>query len=424
MNRLYLYSFVRISGQRGKIIGRTSECDIIFQADPANLFFLVVAGIASLRLKYKKTLPPFSRAFFCLFVFHSSNMRLTTPALTTALRGAASSTRFTAQRQGLGSIRTYATEPEKKKGGNGLLMLTLLGLGAAGGLYYNQNKHTVAPVSAAAGAATAAAADKKEAQRAFDPKEFRAYKLQTVEPINHNTKLFRFALPENTVADLPVASCVITRYPITKKDGTPGFVIRPYTPTSAGDAEGYVDFIVKVYPDGKMSKHIHDMKIGDELEIKGPIPKFNWESSNVENVGMIAGGTGITPMLQIIRKVFEKSADSKTKITLLFANQTEEDILLKNELDTIAKEHPEQFKVVYAVEKPSEKFDGVKGYVTSDVIKQHLPSPDTDKAMIFVCGPDPMLAAFAGPKNKDKSQGEVSGILKELGYSEKNVYKF
>lgn len=57
--------------------------------------------------------------------------------------------------------------------------------------------------------------------------------LEKVEPINHNTAVYRFSLPsEKQRAELPVASCLITRYPITKKDGSPGFIIRPYTPTS------------------------------------------------------------------------------------------------------------------------------------------------------------------------------------------------
>lgn len=48
-----------------------------------------------------------------------------------------------------------------------------------------------------------------------------------------------------------------------------------------------------------MSKHIANLKVGDTLEMKGPIPKYNWEENKVENVGMIAGGTGITPMVSL-----------------------------------------------------------------------------------------------------------------------------
>ncbi|KAG0190744.1 NADH-cytochrome b5 reductase [Apophysomyces sp. BC1034] len=323
----------------------------------------------------------------------------------------------------LTSTFSTALRASNVQGGNGLLLVTLAGLGAAAGIYYNRNtatvKQHVEPLTTAAAVAAAPEA-------ALDPTQFVSFKLQKVEPINYNTSLYRFELPsENHVAGLPIASCVITRYPITKKDGSTGYVIRPYTPTSTADTKGHVDFIIKVYPEGKMSQHIHNLKVGETLDIKGPIPKYNWEQSPVENVGMIAGGTGITPMLQIIRRVFdEKSADDKTKITLIFANEKEEDILLKDELDAIAKQNPDRFKVVYALNKPPQGWSGPTGFVTGDLVKSHLPGPENEKAIVFVCGPDPMLAALSGPKAKDKSQGELGGVLKELGYTKEHVFKF
>ena len=48
-----------------------------------------------------------------------------------------------------------------------------------------------------------------------------------------------------------------------------------------------------------MSKYIANLKVGDTLEMKGPIPKYNWDQGKVDNVGMVCGGTGITPMVNI-----------------------------------------------------------------------------------------------------------------------------
>lgn len=53
------------------------------------------------------------------------------------------------------------------------------------------------------------------------------------------------------------------------KNGKPA--IRPYTPTTVPGAEGQLDLLVKVYPTGVMSKHIHDLKVGDSLAFKGMI---------------------------------------------------------------------------------------------------------------------------------------------------------
>ncbi|KAI7866994.1 hypothetical protein BDF14DRAFT_1882106 [Spinellus fusiger] len=341
----------------------------------------------------------------------------TTTAMAGSLRQATVSAHRMAQRQMLANARHYSSEVPKKSG-NGLALFTLAALGAVGGIYYNRNHVTFQ--------SSEKNAPEKVLEKGFDASAFKAFKLEAVEKINHNTSLYRFALPEKEQqAGLSVASCVLTRYPITKKDGSTGYVIRPYTPTSTEETKGHFDLIVKTYPDGKMSKHIANLKVGESLEIKGPISKYNWEENTVENVGMIAGGTGITPMLQIIRKVFsEKSSDNKTKITLIFANQTEEDILLKKELAALEEKNADRFKVVYVLDSPKKEWAGVKGYVTADLVKSSLPSPTTEKSIVFVCGPDPMVAALAGPKNKDKSQGEVSGVLKELGYDSSNVYKF
>ena len=116
----------------------------------------------------------------------------------------------------------------------------------------------------------------------------------------------------------------------------------------------------------------------------------------------------------MIRKIFgNKSTDDKTKVTLIFANQTEDDILLREELESYAKSYPNRFKVVYALDRPPRKWDGHTGFVSKELVEKNLPGPDTPDSIIFVCGPDPMLASVAGAKAPDKSQGELGGVLKE-----------
>ena len=64
--------------------------------------------------------------------------------------------------------------------------------------------------------------------------------------------------------------------PYVDEKGNP--VIRPYTPISPSDQPGELTFLIKRYDEGKMSKYIHELKIGDKLAIKGPIPKFEYKS--------------------------------------------------------------------------------------------------------------------------------------------------
>ena len=118
-------------------------------------------------------------------------------------------------------------------------------------------------------------------------------RLDSVEEINHNTKKFRFALPDSdAVSGLSIASALLTRY---KPPGSEKPVIRPYTTTSDEDAKGYIDLVVKRYPNGPMSEHLHAMKPDQRLDFKGPIPKYPWEPNKHDHIALIAGGTGITP---------------------------------------------------------------------------------------------------------------------------------
>ncbi|RYG47242.1 hypothetical protein EON67_08750, partial [archaeon] len=109
--------------------------------------------------------------------------------------------------------------------------------------------------------------------------------------------------------------------------------------------------VVKVYPTGVVSKYFGDLKVGDEVEIKGPIKKFDYVPNTWNAIGMIAGGSGITPMLQLIRAILDNPRD-KTEVRLLFANKTPADVILKAELDALAAVHP-NFKVTYIVDAGS-----------------------------------------------------------------------
>ncbi|KAG8533949.1 NADH-cytochrome b5 reductase [Bacidia gigantensis] len=251
---------------------------------------------------------------------------------------------------------------------------------------------------------------------------FISLKLDSVENYNHNTKKFRFSLPDaNYVSGLNIASALITKYK-GPQDEKP--VIRPYTPTSDEDARGYIDFVIKKYEGGAMSTHLHNMSPGQRLELKGPIPKYPWEPNKHPSIAMVAGGTGITPMYQVARAIFSNPED-KTKVTLVFANVTEGDILLKSELQELENTYPNRFRAFYLLDKPPDSWKQGSGHVTQELLKTILPFEPKDKdGKIFVCGPPGMYKAVSGMKKSPQDQGELSGILKEMGYTEDQVYKF
>ncbi|XP_018112915.1 NADH-cytochrome b5 reductase 2-like [Xenopus laevis] len=259
------------------------------------------------------------------------------------------------------------------------------------------------------------------------------YPLPLIEKqeISHDTKKFRFGLPSaEHVLGLPVGQHV---YLSAKINGS--LVVRAYTPVSSDDVKGHVDLIVKVYyknvnpkfPDGgKMSQHLDSLKIGETIDFRGPNGLLVYKGKGkfavrpdkksepkikvTKHVGMLAGGTGITPMLQLIRQITQDPNDN-TKCHLIFANQTEDDILLRYELETVAKSHPEQFKLWYTLDQPPQGWKYGSGFVTADMIKEHLPPPSED-VLVLMCGPPPMIQ-FACQDN-----------LSKLGYPEATRFAY
>ncbi|KAL2007830.1 hypothetical protein VTN00DRAFT_7812 [Thermoascus crustaceus] len=305
------------------------------------------------------------------------------------------------------SFRSYSSETPKGKS----LTPIYLAVGAAGlaigGYRYTQT----------------AGAEPKNREKAFTGGDqgWVNLKLAAVEDLSHNTKKFRFELPDKeSVAGLPVTSALLAKF---VPEGKEKAVLRPYTPVNDEEEPGYLDLVVKRYPKGPMSEHFHSLKPGDTLDFKGPLPKYPWEPNKHKHVVLIAGGTGITPMYQLARHIF-KNPEDKTKVTLVFGNVTKDDILLKKELDELENTYPQRFKAFYTLDKPPKDWTGGRGFITKELLKTVLPEPKEENIKIFVCGPPGMYQAISGNKVSPKDQGELSGILKELGYDKEQVFKF
>lgn len=262
-------------------------------------------------------------------------------------------------------------------------------------------------------------------------KEKYSVALTEREEISHDTRRFRFSLPSpDHILGLPIGQHV---YMSTTLNGK--YISRSYTPITSDDDFGYVDFVIKVYfanvhpkfPEGgKLTQFLENMKIGDTINIAGPngnliyhgCGKFNIKSGygqpfiskNYAKVGMIAGGTGITPMLQIIRHVF-KDPNDNLMIWLLYANQTEKDILLRKELEEVRDENPERFHLWYTLDRPSDGWQYSTGFINDEMISKHFPPPNND-TIILMCGPPPMIKHACIP-NLDK-----------LGYSAEHRFAY
>ncbi|KAL5001345.1 hypothetical protein BDV10DRAFT_14764 [Aspergillus recurvatus] len=251
---------------------------------------------------------------------------------------------------------------------------------------------------------------------------FKYLRLHSVESVNHNTKRLRFELPggESSISGLGLTSALLT---FSKPEGSWLPVVRPYTPVSRLDEPGFIDLLVKQYPSGKASTHLHSLKPGDNLFILASIPGFHWTPNKFSYVYLIAGGAGITPIYQLAQGILDNPMD-KTKITVIFGVNTEEDLLLRAEFNAYKRAHPDRIDVHYTVNRPGSEFEpapGVRsGYMTKEVLADIMRGPDEANTKIFVCGPPAMETALVG-SGSGKGQ---PGILEQLGYSKDRIHRF
>ncbi|KAF7791920.1 hypothetical protein EIP86_002946 [Pleurotus ostreatoroseus] len=222
----------------------------------------------------------------------------------------------------------------------------------------------------------------------LDPKQWQEFPLAKKVIISPNTALYRFKLPHpEDVLGLPIGQHISISAEINGKE-----IMRSYTPTSSDDDLGHFDLVIKAYEKGNISRHVSLLRIGDTIKVKGPKGQFTYAPGLARALGMIAGGTGITPMLQIIRAALKNPQDT-TKLNLIYANVNADDILLKTELDELAAAHPARFAVYYVLNNPPAGWTGGVGFVSKEQIEKHLP-PTSEDIKILMCGPPPMMTAM------------------------------
>lgn len=231
------------------------------------------------------------------------------------------------------------------------------------------------------------------------------------------SSVLRFGLPDRQQPlNLSTCACILSTATIRGET-----ITRPYTPISTNHQVGSFDLLVKHYEAGTMSKHLKEIQPGDQLgfshipvnvKIQAPFP--------YEEIGMLAGGTGITPMIQALHAILGDHDDG-TKVTLLYGSRDQGDILGRRLLDHWAADYSDRLTVVHVLsdEPVDSNWTGARGHIGADLVSEHFPPP-SHSVGVFICGPPPMYQALCGPRDEK----QVSGVLKDLGYSAEQVYKF
>ena len=167
-----------------------------------------------------------------------------------------------------------------------------------------------------------------------------------------------------------------------------------------------------------MSQYLDSIPLGTVLDVKGPLGHIEYTGRGnftvsgkhkfAKKLAMISGGTGITPVYQVMQAIL-KDPEDETEMYVVYANRTEDDILLKNELDAWAVKYADKVKVWYVVEKANEGWKYSSGFITEAILREHIPAGSED-VLALACGPPPMIQ-FAVNPNLEKMGYDIKDSL-------------
>jgi len=259
---------------------------------------------------------------------------------------------------------------------------------------------------------------------ALNPKKKQPFKLQNKTVLSHDSFMLDFALqsPEH------VLGLDTGKHMFLSADVKGETVMRRYTPISSNYDIGRVKFVIKAYrpcerfPNGgKFSQHLDSLKIGDTIDMRGPVGEFEYISNGKYLIdgeehlstryNMVAGGTGITPVMQIAAEILRHPQDT-TQISLIFACREENDLLMRSTLDQWASVFPNKFKVHYILsDKWPEGWKYSTGFVSKPLFEEHF-YPAGDDVHNLMCGPPIMLDRGCTPN------------LVALGHKKDRIFAF
>ncbi len=163
---------------------------------------------------------------------------------------------------------------------------------------------------------------------------------------------------------------------------------RAYSMASCPTGEQTISTMVKATPNGFMSKYlIERLSIGEKVLISGPLGKFSFQEHIAPNVLLISAGSGITPLMSILRYI--AATNTETNATLLYSNKTPESIIYQQELATL-QEKSSNIEIIHTITRPEESesaWSGETGRIDLEKVRRALEGKSTADTAAFICGP-------------------------------------
>jgi ferredoxin-NADP reductase len=206
--------------------------------------------------------------------------------------------------------------------------------------------------------------------------KFETY-VKEIIPRTYNVTSFRFPRP----AELNYKAGQFF-FVTLKADGKE--LSKHFSFSSSPTEKTHIEFTKKL-SDSDFSAALKGLKEGDWARIDAPYGKFTFEGEH-EKIGLLGGGIGITPFMGICKYCTDMRLD--TKVTLLYGNRTEKDIVFRKELEALQEQNV-NLKVVFTLNEADSGWQGATGFITADMIKREI--PDYKETVFYTCGPPAMV---------------------------------
>ena len=163
--------------------------------------------------------------------------------------------------------------------------------------------------------------------------------------------------------------------------------------SSSPSEQNYIEFTKKL-SNSDFSGILKKLAIDDWARIEAPFGKFTFIGEN-KKIALLAGGIGITPFRSICKYCTDKQL--KTKITLLYGNLTEEDIVFREDFEKMQNQN-KNLNCVFTINEGNDDWKGLTGFINAEMIKKEI--PDYKNTIFFLCGPPGMVKALEGIINQ------------------------
>src|SRR3989344_1561966 len=163
---------------------------------------------------------------------------------------------------------------------------------------------------------------------------------------------------------------------------------RSYSVSSSPTRKGILELTVKQMPEGWISKLLNEAEPGEEFMLDGPWGHFVFDETKMKQIVLIGAGSGIAPFRCFCKYIIDKKLD--TKITFVYSNKTEEDIICKDDILEFAKQIN---GLDLTLTLSREQKDGYQvGRADDALIKKIISKQAGADAFYFICGPPTMVA--------------------------------